>query len=131
MEMNFAITFSGNKKVDARFRGFTMHTDQPLSDGGDDTAPAAFELFLASIGACAGFFIVSFCQSRGIPYDKIKIQQTALRNDKTHMVEKVTLDIKLPPDFPGKYKQALIKAADSCTVKKHLVNPPEIKVQAI
>mgnify|MGYP001766499652 FL=1 len=131
MEMHFDITMAGNKKVDARFRGFTVHTDQPISDGGDNTAPAAFELFLASIGACAGYFIISFCEARNIPYDKIKIQQTASRNDKTHMVEKVALDNELPPDFPEKYKAALVKAADSFTVKKHLVTPPEIKVQAI
>ena len=130
MEMHFAITLSGNKKVDAHFRGFTMRTDQPLSDGGDNTAPAAFELFLASIGACAGFFIVSFCQSRNIPTDKIKISQTAFRNDKTHMVEKMTLAVELPPDFPERYKNALIKAVDSCTVKKHLVNPPQIEISA-
>ncbi len=130
MEMKFDITMAGNKKIDARFRGFTMRTDQPLSDGGDNTAPAAFELFLASIGACAGFFIVSFCQSRNIPTDNIKISQTAFRNDKTHMVERVTLAIELPPDFPEKYKKALIKTADSCTVKKHLVNPPQIEISA-
>ena len=130
MEMHFDITMAGNKKVDARFRGFTVHTDQPVSDGGDNTAPAAFELFLASIGACAGFFIVSFCQSRNIPTDNIKINQTAFRNDKTHMVEKVALDIQLPPDFPEKYKKALIKTADSCTVKKHLINPPQIEISA-
>jgi ribosomal protein S12 methylthiotransferase accessory factor len=44
------------------------------------------------------------------------------------MVEKIILDIVLPPDFPEKYKAAVIKAADTCTVKKHLLEPPEIQV---
>ena len=130
MEMHFDVTMAGNKKVDARFRGFTVHTDQPLSEQGENTAPTPLELFLASIGACAGFFIVSFCQSRNIPTDKIKISQIAFRNDKTHMVEKMTLAVELPPDFPERYKNALIKAVDSCTVKKHLVNPPQIEISA-
>jgi len=34
----------------------------------------------------------------------------------------------LPPDFPEKYKAAVIKAADTCSVKKHFLNPPEIQV---
>jgi ribosomal protein S12 methylthiotransferase accessory factor len=60
----------------------------------------------------------------------MSIVQTVFRNDTTHMVEKVTLDIVLPPDFPEKYKAAVIKAADTCSVKKHLLNPPEIQVNA-
>jgi ribosomal protein S12 methylthiotransferase accessory factor len=128
MESKYNITFDGNKKVSAHFRDFTVHTDQQEKGGGENTAPSPFELFLASIGTCAGFFVASFCQSRSIPIDNMSIVQTVSRNDETHMVEKVMLDIMLPPDFPEKYKAAVIKAADTCSVKKHLLNPPEIQV---
>jgi putative redox protein len=128
MESIFNITFDGNKKVSAHFRDFIVHTDQPVAGGGDNTAPSPFEMFLASIGTCAGFYVASFCQSRSIPTDNMSIIQTVFRNDTTHMVEKVTLDIILPPDFPEKYKAAVIKAADTCSVKKHFLNPPEIQV---
>ena len=128
MESKYNITFDGNKKVFAHFRDFTVHTDQPEKFGGENSAPEPFEIFLASIGTCAGFFVASFCQSRSIPTDNMSIVQTNFRNDTTHMVEKVTLDIILPPDFPEKYKDAVIKAADTCTVKKHLLAPPEIQV---
>ncbi|MCX5849432.1 MAG: OsmC family protein [Deltaproteobacteria bacterium] len=130
MESNFNITFDGNKKVSAHFREFTVHTDQPEKGGGENTAPSPFEIFLASIGTCAGFYVASFCQSRSIPTGNISIIQTIFRNDTTHMVEKITLDIVLPPDFPEKYKAAVIKAADTCSVKKHLLAPPEIQVNA-
>jgi ribosomal protein S12 methylthiotransferase accessory factor len=129
MESKFNITFDGNKKVSAHFREFTIHTDQPEHGGGENTAPSPFELFLASIGTCAGFYVASFCQSRSIPTGNISIVQTNFRNDTTHMVEKITLDIILPADFPEKYKAAVIKAADTCMVKKHLVSPPEIIVE--
>lgn len=128
MESKNNSTFDGNKKVSAHFRDFTVHTDQPLAGGGENTAPSPFEMFLASIGACAGFYVASFCQSRSISMDNMSIVQTVFRNDTTHMVEKVTLDIILPTDFPEKYKAAVIKAADTCSVKKHLLEPPEIQV---
>ncbi|MGP8153515.1 MAG: OsmC family protein [Smithella sp.] len=128
MESKFNIIFDGNKKVSAHFREFTVHTDQPEKSGGENTAPSPFELFLASIGTCAGFYVASFCQSRSIPIGNISIVQTIIRNDTTHMVERITLDIMLPPDFPEKYKTAVIKAADTCTVKKHLDSPPKIEV---
>jgi ribosomal protein S12 methylthiotransferase accessory factor len=131
MESKFNITLDGNKKVSAHFRDFTIQTDQPEKGGGDNTAPSPFELFLVSIGTCAGFYVASFCQSRSIPTGNISIVQTMMRNDSTHMIEKITLDIMLPPDFPEKYKAAVIKAADTCTVKKHLLAPPEIQINTL
>lgn len=130
METKFDITFAGDKKVDAYFRGFTVHSDQPVNDGGENTAPSPVELFLASIGMCAGFYVLSFCQSRSIPTDSISMTQTVVRNDKTHSVETVMIDINLPSAFPEKYKAAVIKAAQSCSVKKFLDAPPEIQINA-
>ena len=128
MEMKYDITLGVNKKVDAHYRGFTIHSDQPVASGGDNTAPSPFELFLASIGMCIGFYVSAFCQSRSISMDNIKITQTVIRNDATHMVEKVLIDINLPPDFPEKYKVAVIKTAQSCSVKKFLDSPAEIQI---
>ena len=128
MEMKYNINFAGNKKVDAHFRGFTLKSDQPVADGGDNTAPSPLEIFLASIGMCAGFYIVAFCQSRSIPTDNITMTQTVMRNDTTHMVEKINIDIVLPPNFPEKYKSAIVKTAQSCSVKKFLDAPPEIQI---
>ena len=128
MEMKYDITLGGNTKVDAHYRDFTIHSDQPVASGGDNTALSPFELFLASIGMCTGFYVSAFCQSRSISTDNIKITQTVIRNDATHMVEKVMIDINLPPDFPDKYKAAVIKTAQSCSVKKFLDAPPEIQI---
>ena len=128
MEMKYDIKFGGNKKIDAHYRGFTIHSDQPVASGGDNTALSPFELFLASIGMCTGFYVSAFCQSRSIPTDDINITQTVIRNDATHMVEKVMIDINLPPDFPEKYKAAVLKTAQSCSVKKFLDAPPEVQI---
>jgi len=129
METKFKITLDGNKKISAQFRDFTLPTDQTTAEGGDNSAPTPFELFLASIGTCVGFYVASFCQSRSIPTENISIVQTVDRDDVTHMVGKITLDILLPPEFPEKYRNAVIRVADTCTVKKHLLAPPEIEIK--
>ena len=128
MQTKFDISFPGGKKVDGHFRGFTIHSDQPLEDGGSDANPSPFEYFLASIGMCAGFYVLSFCQSRALPTSNMAITQTVFRNDTTHRVEKLTIDILLPADFPEKYKDAVIRSAELCAVKKHLENPPQFDV---
>jgi len=130
METKFDIILAGDKKVIAEIRGFTIATDQPVADNGQNTAPSPFELFLASLGTCTGYFVASFCQARSIPTDNIAMTQTVVRNDATHRVEEITIDIELPRDFPEKYKDAVVRAAESCSVKKLLAAPPEIRVAA-
>ena len=128
--MKMEIFFEGKKQVNAKYQGHIIKTDQPFESGGDDSAPAPFDLFLSSIGTCAGIYVKSFCDQRGIPSDKIKIMQNAVYNPETRLIGKITLEIQLPPDFPEKYKDALINVANLCAVKKHLMHPPEIEVSS-
>lgn len=124
------ITFEEKKKVIAKFGDYKVTTDQPIEAGGEGTAPSPFEMFLSSIGTCAGIFVKSFCDQRGISSKDVKIIESFDYNPETHLIGKIKLDIHLPPDFPEKYKSAVISAANLCTVKKHLATPPEIEVTA-
>ena len=127
--MDMEITFPGGKKVNAMCKGFTIRTDQPPHRGGTGSAPSPFDLFLASIGTCAGFYVLSFCHERAIPTDNIKLVQTMERDSEKGMVRKIQIEIQLPPSFPEKYKQAVVKAAQLCTVEKHLEAPPHIEIR--
>ncbi|NOZ74099.1 MAG: osmotically inducible protein OsmC [FCB group bacterium] len=126
--MEMMITFPGGKRVDAQFDGYTLPTDQPVNSGGEGRAPAPFDLFLASLGTCAGIYVLGFCQQRGIDTTGLSIRESIDFNSRTHLVEKVTLSIQLPDHFPEKYRSAVISAANLCTVKRHLDTPPEIAV---
>ncbi|MBP1662268.1 MAG: osmotically inducible protein [Thermoplasmatales archaeon] len=122
------IRFPGGKKVQAVYDDMTVLTDQPVIDGGSGSAPSPFDLFLASIGTCAGYYVLSFCQKNNIPTEQIKLTAQFLRNPATHLVENIAIDIQVPKDFPEKYKSAVIKAAGLCTVKRHLEQPPQIDI---
>ena len=122
------ITFDGGKIITAHTSGHIIKTDQPTNAGGENSAPTPFELFMASIGTCAGIFIKSFCDHRGITSDGIKIIQTAQYNQETGLPTNIKLDIKLPFDFPEKYKSSVISAAELCKVKKTITNPPIFEV---
>jgi uncharacterized OsmC-like protein len=68
-------TFDGGKIVTAHIRGFEVKTDQPFSNGGTETAPSPFELYLASLGTCAAIYVKSFCDNRQISTEGIKLVQ--------------------------------------------------------
>jgi ribosomal protein S12 methylthiotransferase accessory factor len=126
--MEMIIDFPGGAKVDAHFGSFTVKTDQPVRGGGDGSAPAPFELFLASIGTCAGIYVLGFCQQRGLPTQGIRIVERINRDPQTGLVGKIDLEIQVPPTFPEKYLPSLVRSAELCAVKKHLENPPKFDV---
>jgi len=126
--MEMLIDFPGGARVDAHFAGFTIPTDQPRGGGGEGTAPTPFMTFLASMGTCAGIYVLGFCRSRGLSTDGIQIVQRMVSNPTNGMVEKVELEIQVPPTFPEKYYPALIRSAEQCAVKKHLEQPPAFDV---
>jgi ribosomal protein S12 methylthiotransferase accessory factor len=129
--MDMTVTFPGGARVDAQFGSHTIKTDQPVRSGGDDSAPAPFTLFLASIATCAGIYVLGFCKQRGLPTDGVRLVQRLEVDPRTGMVAKVGLDIEVPPAFPEKYREALVRAASQCAVKQHLENPPAFDVRTV
>lgn len=129
MNDEIKVSFPGGKKVNAEYRDFVIKTDQPVHGGGEGTAPAPFDLFLASIATCAGYYVLVFCQSRGLPYENISVVLKKEKNPETKMIGKIMIHIHLPADFPEKYTTAVIKSVNACAVKAHMLNPPEFDVQ--
>lgn len=122
--MEILVDFPGGARVDAHFDNFTVPTDQPPVA----SAPMPFDLFLASIATCAGIYVLGFCQKRGLPTDGIQIVQRTHSDPATGMVERIDIEIHVPPTFPEKYRDSLVRAAELCKVKKHLEKPPVFNV---
>jgi putative redox protein len=129
--MNMTLTFPGGSAVDAHFKEFTVHTDQSVQHGGRGAAPEPFDLFLASLGTCAGLFALRFCQQRGIDTTGLGVALTTERNPEGNRLSAVRIEIQLPPGFPEKYREAIVRAADQCTVKRHILEPPAFEVAAV
>jgi putative redox protein len=125
------IVFPGGKKVDVRYKDFVVHTDQSEASGGEGSAPEPFALFLASLGACAGIYVLSFCQSRQISTEGLRLVQRTLPGPDGKGLGRVEIEVILPPEFPEKYMAAVVRTADLCAVKKAILNPPEMVVSAI
>ncbi len=121
MEMN--ITFPGGDRVDASWGGITVVTDQ------DGSAPTPFALFLASIGTCAGIYVAGYCRKRGIDLANARIVQRMDVEPATGHVRRIDLEVELPGGFPEAHRQAVVRVANRCKVKRHLEEPPEIVVR--
>jgi len=124
------VVFPGGYRVDAEYKGFVIKTDQPVHDGGEGTAPAPFDLFMASLATCAGYYVLAFCKEREIPTENAGVVMRMEKNPETKMIGKIVIEINLPAEFPEKYKKAIIRAVDLCSVKEHMIRPPAFEYEA-
>ena len=125
------IYFNGNKQVFADVNGHTVKTDQAVRSGGQGEYPEPFTLFLASLGTCAGIYVKSFCDQRGIPADKIRLTQAQNYNPALKMIDQIEIRIHVPPEFPEKYEKAVIQTASLCAVKRHIKDEIEVNVLVV
>lgn len=129
--MELKITFPGGLRVDAEYDGRVIATDQGVAAGGAGSAPEPYSLFLASIGTCAGIYVLSFCRNHDLPTEGVFLTQRMQYDPTARRMARIDLQIHVPPDFPEKYLKALERSAELCAVKRALANPPEIAVAAV
>ena len=130
MSDEMIVSFPGGKRVDATFDGFRVETDQSEKNGGEASAPEPFALFLASLATCAGIYVLGFCQKRDIPTDGVRLVQR-LERDAEGKIVKIAISIEVPPSFPDKYHDALVRVAAKCAVKKMMETPPEFAIETV
>jgi ribosomal protein S12 methylthiotransferase accessory factor len=131
MLVRMEIRFPGGLQVEALAGGFSIRTDQPAAEGGAGAAPSPFDLFLASIGTCAGIYALRFCQQRKLETEGLSLGLTAEKGEDGRRVARVRIELRLPPAFPARYHDAILRAVDQCKVKRHILEPPQFEVTAV
>ncbi|MFO0615568.1 MAG: OsmC family protein [Polyangiaceae bacterium] len=129
--MPIEVSFPGGKRVDARVGAHWITTDQPVELGGGGTAPAPFDLFLASLATCAGIYVLGFCDARGISMEGVSLVQHVTYDEATKLPSAVRIELRLPPSFPEKYVAAVTRAAEGCKVKKTIAATPRFEVMPV
>jgi uncharacterized OsmC-like protein len=123
------VSFPGGKRVDAQYDGFTVHTDQSVAHGGEASAPEPFDLFFVSLATCVGIYALEFCNTRGLHTDGLGVRLQSERDEAQKRYADIRITITLPAGFPEKYRPAIVRAADLCTVKRHILTPPAFTIE--
>jgi ribosomal protein S12 methylthiotransferase accessory factor len=122
------VSFPGGKRVDAQIGSFLIKTDQPVKAGGEGSAPAPFDLFLASMASCAGIFALGFCQTRSIPTEGLGLRMVCSWDQVRKLYTQVEFKLTLPTAFPEQHRESIVRAINLCTVKRHLMEAPEFNI---
>ncbi len=122
------VFFPGGKRISAEYKDHIIQTDQSIKSGGENLHPSPFDLFKASLGTCMGAYVMEFCLERQIPLDCISINYEFIGES---VIEEVKSTIVVDERFPAKYFKAVVKATESCKVKKQLLKPPKFTTTVI
>lgn len=104
-----------------------IHCDNLVIQTGSEDTPSPFQLFLASLGACAGLNAAGYCENHELPTTGLKIIMSVERDLDTGLASSIKMELVLPTGFPEDRKQAIIKAAEACFIKRHFASPPRFE----
>lgn len=126
--MHVEVSFPDSTKIQSRCKGLVVETGLPPDRGGDPEALGPFDVLLCSLANCTGFHVLTFLQERGMSTSDAGVTIEGTRSARTHLLEKVSLTIRVPKDFPEKYRDPMVRAAAQCLVKAQLGQQPEFEV---
>lgn len=125
---DITVNFPGGKRVDAHYDGRTVQTDQSVKNGGENSAPEPFDLFFVSMATCVGIYVLEFCTARDLDTEGLDARLYSEFDPDEKRYPNISIDITLPQGFPEKYRKAIWRTANLCTVKKHILTPPEFAI---
>jgi len=126
--MDVEVSFVGTTRIRAQAKSLEVEIGPPPGRGGDPDAYGPFDMLLCGLATCTGSAVRDFLQERGYLTADAGLRIEAEHNQTTHLLENVSIEIRVPADFPEKYKEAIIRAAGTCPVKTQLGLKPTFRV---
>ncbi len=117
-----------NDRFRISIRGHQVPVDQPVPDGGEDTAPTPTELFVSSLAACVAFYARRYLDRHALPTGGLGVDVDYEIATRPTRVGEITIRLRLPADVPEDKVAALVAVASHCTVHNSLDNPPAVHV---
>ena len=129
--MQVEVSFPSATRIQARSKDLTVEVGPPPDRGGDPEAYGPFDILLCALATCTGFQVADFLHQRGFEAAGAGVHIEAERSEESHLLKAISIQISLPPDFPEKYHDAIVRAAGLCFIKQQLGQRPEITTSVV
>jgi uncharacterized OsmC-like protein len=109
-------------------RDHEVTVDQPVRDGGADTAPTPTELFVASLASCVAFYAKRYLDRHELPTEGLAVRAEFDMGAKPARVAGVRICLEVPDGVPAERRPGLLAVATHCTVHNTLEQPPAVEI---
>jgi putative redox protein len=125
------VTWDGGVRFTADIRGHKLVVDQPRHAGGGDAGPMPLELLPASLATCVAIYVQQFLVTRGLDPAGMEVQVSSAGAANPNRIGRLDVAVSVPKGIPEQYREAVVRAAESCTVHHTLTHTPEIRVSVL
>ena len=123
------INYLSGKAFEVKVRDHVLICDQPLKSDGQDRGPAPAEFFGASLGACIGYYAMSYLEARSLPTEGLQVHTSWEGTDKPKRIASIKTRIVLPDGVPEVNHDRILRACQRCLIHNTLHEPPEVSVE--
>lgn len=111
-------------------RGHSVLVDQPVPDGGQDTAATPTELLVAALASCVAFYAGRYLLRHDLERSGLAVTADfAMAEDRPARVRDVRVRISVPGGIPAQRRHALLAVASHCTVHNTLRHEPGVSIE--
>ena len=123
------VVHQGGDRFRIRVRGHEIDVDQPVGDGGEDTAPTPTELFVAALASCVAFYARRYLARHGLAADGLEVTAGYETGSRPARVVAVRIEVTPPAGLPPQRRDALLAVASHCTVHNTLTTAPAVDIR--
>jgi len=88
-------------------------------------------LMPAALGTCVALFVQQFLVTRGLDATGMEVQVFTAPAPNPHRIGMFEVTVSVPKGIPEKYRDAVKRVAESCTVHHTLTHQPDIAVEIL
>jgi putative redox protein len=117
--MKATATRTGTYKHVVQVRQHRLSADEPVDEGGEDTAPSPQELLAASLASCTAITMEMYAQRKGWDIGGVEVEAEYTPAERG-CPTKFTLTLRLPSDISEEQVERLRVIAAKCPVHRTL-----------
>jgi putative redox protein len=128
MSDSMTVSHLGGDRFAVEIRGHTITVDQPVEDGGEDTAPTPTELFVAGLASCVAFYARRYLDRHDLPTEGLTVSTDYTLGGRPARVSDIAIRLTPPTGLPAERRDAFLAVASHCTVHNTLHEPPTVEI---
>jgi len=127
--MEVKVSHLGQVRFNIQSRSHSILCDQPVDNGGEDTAMTPPELMLASLGSCAAFYALQYLKARNLAESGVEVTVTAEKLKGPARLGNFKIRVEYPVTLDQDHTEGLMRSVKHCLIHNTLLAPPEVNIE--
>jgi putative redox protein len=124
--MEVTVEHLGAVQFAIKAREHTIVSDQPAENGGFDEGMTPPELFLSSLGSCAGFYAAQYLKKKGLASEGTMVRVFAEKAKNPARLDNFKIEVDVPAAVDEEHRKGVEEAVHHCLIHNTLLHPPTI-----